>query len=362
MVEQSRPDDYTQPPDADRRDRDLARAFAVPAGTGARRRRSVRPVAFVVAGLATCSVAAAIAIPLLNNPGSSNLEATPTTPTASPRAAAVRSVLFEAAAAAAGTTAPNSARYWHHSSLDISVEREAAGPALIEQRRTVDLWLPRDDAGASWSISQFQGARALTGGGDRWRVAVGAPCPKPGAAKPCWTTKEVTSRAGAPDKQRIETVAKPFAIGSTNLSVAELGRLPDNPAELKTKLLALSQPSPGDPNATLFETTSALINRLPTTPAVRAAAFQLLAGIPGVQLLPKTSDALGRPGTAVALTTDHGPAGAHETRLIFDPQSGKPLAYEARIVRPGTAWPGLPPGTRYLAELTKTTGWTTATP
>ena len=59
----------------------------------------------------------------------------------------------------------------------------------------------------------------------------------------------------------------------------------------------------------------------PVSTAVRAAAFRLLADMPGVRSLGQVTDPLGRQGVAVAI-----PYPREELRVIFDPATGTHLA------------------------------------
>jgi hypothetical protein len=121
---------------------------------------------------------------------------------------------------------------------------------------------------------------------------------------------------------------------------------------------------------------------LPVTPAVRAALYRMLAGLPGVRSLGPVTDAGGRAGVAVALSgrysgcgqesalhsgggTEERPTFAScvvEQRLVIDPASGMPLAQELRYA-------GLPPGQHWSApdglfsfRLFRAAGWTGASP
>jgi hypothetical protein len=82
------------------------------------------------------------------------------------------------------------------------------------------------------------------------------------------------------------------------------------------------------------------------TPEQRAAAFEALARVPGLTLLGKVTDRLGRPGVAVALDiVDTEPtAFLYRYVLVFDPETAK-LLEEQREVRSGNRYRDLPAGT-----------------
>jgi hypothetical protein len=77
-----------------------------------------------------------------------------------------------------------------------------------------------------------------------------------------------------------------------------------------------------------------------TSPAQRAALYDVAARIPGVELVGNVTDSAGRPGVAVAMTdqTNH-----VRQVLIFDPTTSQLLAEEERVVA-GNEF-GWPPGT-----------------
>jgi hypothetical protein len=171
--------------------------------------------------------------------------------------------------------------------------------------------------------------------------------------------------------------------GGPLLSAAGLRALPADPARLRALILRGFSP-PGqvvNKEEYLFEMTPALLT-LPVTPAVRAALYRMLAGLPGVRSLGPVTDAGGRAGVAVALSgrysgcgqesalhsgggTEERPTFAScvvEQRLVIDPASGMPLAQELRYA-------GLPPGQHWSApdglfsfRLFRAAGWTGASP
>ena len=63
----------------------------------------------------------------------------------------------------------------------------------------------------------------------------------------------------------------------------------------------------------------------PVTPAVRAATFHVMAGLPGVRLLGKMRDPMGRPGYGVGSG-----ASAPGDIAVIDPATGSLLAVEGK--------------------------------
>ncbi|NVI91709.1 CU044_5270 family protein [Actinomadura sp. BRA 177] len=66
----------------------------------------------------------------------------------------------------------------------------------------------------------------------------------------------------------------------------------------------------------------------PITPGTKAALFKVLAGLPGIRMIGKTTDRLGRPGMAVAATSaPDGGAGATESRLVISAKTADLLEF-----------------------------------
>jgi hypothetical protein len=82
-----------------------------------------------------------------------------------------------------------------------------------------------------------------------------------------------------------------------------------------------------------------LLDPSATTPAQRAALYEVAARIPGVELDGRARDRAGRPGIAVSIRNE--PDGRTD-RLIFDPGTGVLLAGE-EVALPGRAF-GYRPG------------------
>jgi hypothetical protein len=129
-----------------------------------------------------------------------------------------------------------------------------------------------------------------------------------------WYAKQIIAAHPGP---RTQTGGKPGSSPGRPIP------LPTDPAKLRAVLLA-NQGSSGfsaSPEATLFgQLRMVLLD--PATPALRAAVYQVMAGIPGIQMKPGVKDPSGRPGTAVWL-------GRHpDMAEIIDPATGMLLADE----------------------------------
>lgn len=157
-----------------------------------------------------------------------------------------------------------------------------------------------------------------------------------------------------------------FQVGTQNLTLRQLHALPADPARLKTLLLKGSAPGYGssiqDQISYLLQSVPEVLE-MPVTPAVRAALYEMLAALPGMQNLGTVTDVGGQQGYAVGYTAsyDHGcggqidlakqakgedpftvtfPSCSSEQVLIIDPGTGMPLAYELRYASlpAGDSW------------------------
>ncbi|MFF1677957.1 CU044_5270 family protein [Streptomyces sp. NPDC058256] len=130
-----------------------------------------------------------------------------------------------------------------------------------------------------------------------------------------------------------------WTIGKTKLTWDELGKLPTDPAALKTRLLGDS----ADNTATtgiLYNSIVQLLATAPSSPQLRAALFEILAGMDGVRLVGPAKGSAGRQGTAVEW---QGPELHH--RLIVDPDTSDVLEHQEKGAITGGAWLG----TTYLS-------------
>ncbi|MFK0153145.1 CU044_5270 family protein [Streptomyces sp. NPDC090493] len=228
-----------------------------------------------------------------------------------PAAAADAADFLHRMADTAGAGSPSDAPYWKVETRT-SVSSSAPGGVPWTRTRTETEWLGRNsflrtssgDGGVveftglanGWALSPDGGARSTTG----YRVA------QPGR-------HELTSWnvGGLPPARR------------KAVTWDDLKTLPTEPTALRARLLDGS----GGPEADrrLFNGVEALLADAPAGPRLRAALFEVLAGIPHVRLAGSVKDSAGRSGTAVELGT-----GSGSSRMIIDPGTSELL--EARTV------------------------------
>jgi hypothetical protein len=127
-----------------------------------------------------------------------------------------------------------------------------------------------------------------------------------------------------------------YLAGPRNLTGARVSytTLPTNPAQLKAFFLDHQAEfhETGTPSEILYnDALGAMDGGSPTTPAVRAAAFRLMASLPGIRMKPNVQDPVGRTGTALILGQFGGP---NLTLLIVDPATSAALCVEEVEVHP----------------------------
>jgi hypothetical protein len=221
----------------------------------------------------------------------------------------------------------------------------AAGRYVMVQRTLSRYWLARPgNTGPSWVLTQSIGAVPATPDDEAaWRAAGSPTQMRVTGPKPMDLSTEPGRLYGnTVDQDRL------FAVGGRSSTQADLDALPTDPAALRDLLLAGftggGGDEPTDRDQWLLGAVAGLVTDLPVTAATRAAAFRLLAELPGVRGLGMVRDLRGRAGQAVAFTQELPTIGTFEVRLIIDPATGAALAQERRAVRPDGQRGFLAPG------------------
>ncbi|GGS01804.1 hypothetical protein GCM10010169_53210 [Micromonospora fulviviridis] len=220
----------------------------------------------------------------------------------------------------------------------------ADGTYTMFQKTGGQYWLANSGADSSWAISQSLGAAPATPSDEAaWRRDGSPATIKISKPKPF-------DLQIAPGKVYGNTVdAKHlFALGDRNVSQAQLDALPTDPTALRGALLSRfgggGGDMPTDRDQWLLTVAAHVVIDLPVSNAVRAAAYRVLATLPGVRGLGAVHDMRGRPGQAIAFTQDNPAIGRFEVRLIIDPDTGQALAREMRAVKPSGSWSWIAPG------------------
>jgi hypothetical protein len=239
-------------------------------------------------------------------------------------------VLTAAARVAAAQPAQATGKYWRVSIA--SMKLIPAGPnarpyALRETLSPWVTWYPVQRAKPSeWFIAYsdagYTTAPATPGAAAQWQ-ADGSPA-LPSANLPVMRTQAFSD----------------LRYGPSRLTPAQFRALPGDPVKLKAQIeqTVRNYSSPGwkyGHSVEVFGIITDLLDHEPITPQVRAAAFQVLAGLPGIVMMGKVTDPAGRPGYMIGID-----GGAYKTFgesrmlggnvvLVISPQAGTLLAEES---------------------------------
>lgn len=118
----------------------------------------------------------------------------------------------------------------------------------------------------------------------------------------------------------------PYQFGGRFRSYRELLALPRDPEALGRELRAAVAAGPTPANSWFqLNAITDLMERVPLPPDLRAGLWRVAADLPGIKLVGRQADRLGRSGTAVVVKFGH-----EWRQVVFDPRTGALLA--SRIV------------------------------
>lgn len=110
--------------------------------------------------------------------------------------------------------------------------------------------------------------------------------------------------------------------------------LSSDPDELREQLMAFDRSEGRVPeDVALFELATNLLLKPNVAGPARAAGFEVVGGLAGIEVESAVNDPLGRSSTSVSLTSDHIGDATTQT-LFFDPESSRVLAYTVKLVEP----------------------------
>ncbi|MEV4572137.1 CU044_5270 family protein [Nonomuraea jabiensis] len=313
-------------PDVERAGRDrLAAAIA-----RERVRKGRRAARWTGLGLGLAGAAAAAALVVV--PG--------TAPTAPPAPSGVVAApdgkQFLLAAAASVTSVPDAGAWWGSTLVNGSEFREPGQGYVLRQSESRETWIPADPEGRTWYRRKYLGAKPATPQDEAaWRAA-GSPeswtYTKKAPGLPTEDAPLGVVRAAPGKPETFSTEDWDFRIMLADKPLTKMNEVPDTPEGLRALLGA------PDDQATI-DNTARLLFFAPVTSRTRAAAYRLLASLPGVAAVGPVTDVLGRAGQAVEYRSAEYPttpyAGETRTRLVIDPVSGMPLSIETRSVQDG---------------------------
>ncbi|MET7694698.1 CU044_5270 family protein [Streptomyces sp. NPDC005483] len=174
-----------------------------------------------------------------------------------------------------------------------------------------------------------------------------------------------TMGTGRPTVMRTDVGGKIYAVGPDNVSYQDLRALPPTNDGLRRYLEELYARGNGtegagtDRTAWILRQAGNLVT-MPVKPGVRAAAYRVMAGLPGARVVGHVTDPLGREGVAVEFPGTYGtPLGTTKQRLVIDASTGDLLSDELRIVEPSARakGAGLRAGTLVNYQATSRMGW-----
>lgn len=227
-----------------------------------------------------------------------------------PQASGAQTILLAAATQVA--KAPDQGSWWGSELVKGKRFYDPAGRYQLEQTRSEETWIPADLEAMTWIAQRELGVRPLTPQDEvAWR-ADGSPT--------AWTydkgtpgEREVVAAPG--EREVFSTEDWDWRIVFAGRPLTRMDEIPDTPEGLRALL--------GEQE--LARRTTEIIAYFPVSAEVRAAAYRLLASLPGVSAAGEVKDPLGRPGQAIEYPGD--PA-ATRVRLVIDQSTGAPLAVE----------------------------------
>ncbi|MFF3558543.1 CU044_5270 family protein [Streptomyces sp. NPDC002574] len=158
---------------------------------------------------------------------------------------------------------------------------------------------------------------------------------------------------------------KIYAVGPNNVTYKDLRALPSTSGELRRYLERLyardngADTGTGNRSAWMLRQAADLVT-MPVKPGVRAAAYRVMAGLPGVRVTGSVTDPLGREGVGVDFPVTYRTAlGTTRQRLVVDPSTGAMLSDEVVLVEPSAQakTAGLRAGTTVNYSATTRMSW-----
>ncbi|MFG3441212.1 CU044_5270 family protein [Nonomuraea sp. NPDC047897] len=306
-------------PEVERAGRErLAAAFAQ------ERRRGRRAARWSALGLALAGAAAA-AVVVFTQTVPSGAPATSGTVT---QADGKQFLLVAAATVAA---MPDEGTWWGSTEVHGRQFHEPGGRYVLQKSETIETWIPADPEGLTWYRQTPHGVKPATPQDEAaWR-ADGSPTSWTYDRSRTGGLPEEVVRAEPGERRTWSTEDWDFRILTAGKPLTKMSDLPDTPEGLKRLFNA--------DDRTTIDTAARLLFFAPVASETRAAAYRLLASVPGVTAVGQVTDALGRTGQAIEYTSSEfvppGHAGTTMTRLVIDPVSGKPLSLETRSAADG---------------------------
>ncbi|GAA2213657.1 hypothetical protein GCM10009850_091200 [Nonomuraea monospora] len=207
----------------------------------------------------------------------------------------------------------------------------------LRQSESAEVWIPADPETRTWYRTRYLGAEPVSErDAEAWRADGSPGSWRYGANPPGLVTDERADGVvnGAAGRARTWSSEDwDFRVVLAGEPLTRMNDVPDTPEGLRARYGA------GVDDRALVDHVVRLLVYAPVTSGTRAAAYRLLASLPGVTAAGAVTDVLGRPGEALEYRSDELPvtgyAGETRTRLVIDPATGKPLSIETRTAPDG---------------------------
>jgi hypothetical protein len=247
----------------------------------------------------------------------------------------VRALESAAAVAAADASSSAESPYTYYRVEEIVVGFFVGQPPFsVYFPSEIEEWVAEDGSGRvreTFGEPRWPGPRDE----ERWRSG--------GSERlPLFHPEEPTDRQFGPG----ELNARPYE--------AALPATSDLPADSE-ELLAIfaaeaARSSPSVPrNVKMFEYATSVLLQRGARPDLRAATYEAISRIEGVELYGEVRDPRGRPGTAVGITSDY--SGPTRNTIIFDSKTSHPLAVTEELLEPSNSIDSLTLGSTTLEEV-----------
>ncbi|MGW3633449.1 CU044_5270 family protein [Streptomyces sp. NPDC005122] len=339
-----------------------------------RRRGGFRPLGAVA--LAAVAASVAVAVGTFDGQGPADrptAQPHSSAPTQTPSSGAdlrVDGHIELLAAAQNAQSAPAEGTYWQTTTQSQHVDVADANGHLIAVSSTgTDLWSVGVRPGTdSLMVSGENSATEPSTPTDKQRwTTVGSPHTVVAeVGKDSGTAKiAYTIGPGRPMVMHTSVGDKIYAVGPNNVSYKDPRALPSTSDALRRYLETLYARDNGADSGTsgraawMLRQAGNLIT-MPVKPSVRAAAYRVMADLPGVRVVGHVTDPLGRTGVGVEFPQSYGtPLGTTRERLVVDPSTGAMLSDQTLLVTPSARakTAGLAAGMTVSNAATTRMGW-----
>ncbi|MFC0623041.1 CU044_5270 family protein [Kribbella deserti] len=242
-----------------------------------------------------------------------------------------------------------SGKYFRNRQLSI-FRSQRVGPDKasyrLEQQTLIEDWTGAPGQKSYYS-NRHLGAKPATAADRQKWLADGAP--KQWNLGPADTAEArdviITMGPGKPRFGVADGSGRYYLLGDKGQTAEEIAQLPTDPAALRALFLK-TKPAGVSDAGWLVGMTQNLLFSTPAPPAVRAAAFRMLANVPGLKVEPGLHDRLGRAGTGITVNEN-----GDLRQLIIEPTTGRLLSSRANSQN-----------LKFGESLALESGWTNATP